>query len=1247
MATLKIEAVSTNGGAQIDDFTVRINENVGADTLVGKITGWEGIPNVTFKFHQEGGVDQNIGGRYKIVKVGNDYYLAVANGGSTLFDYEDETEVGNFHQQIWIEAVNSTGGVVHTGIYDVALNDLEPEGPVNQAPSVTNAVFTGSIAHNATTGLPTPFGGVTIADDGATVTVTITLDTASEGAIIIPAGVAGSFDPATGVYTVSGTVAQVNTAIRALQFNPADRGTTYGSVDTTFTVRVTDSAGLSDTNDNTITVTSTNPAPVNQPPSAPAVQGQVTAIVENDGTSKVVATVLSNDDGIGGGSVSYSFVTGGNPGNLFSINSGSGQITFNGGAQDYETNPNLKSDQNGKYFEVVVRATDGPGAQSATTTVKVYVTDVNEAPSDLSYTTINTVNENAAQGAVIATGANVTDPDTNPAFRTFSYALVNQDGSTYTGTNYQINATTGVITVGPGGLPDVATPTQVTVYVRVSDGSGGSHREQVTFTVNPVAVNQPPSDPVVQGQVATINENQAGSAGTVVATVLSTDPEGTATLQYSLASNPGGLFSINSGNGQITFTGSAQDFENNPNLGSDQGGKFFTLTVRATEAGTGGLQSGLTTIKVYLNNVNEAPNTATYTAGNPINENAGLNAVVGTLAATDPDGTTPSFEFVNAQTGSSGRVSSDGAFKIELVNGVWQVRVNDPTKIQVTSGTSKTFSYEVKATDGSLQSGTPTAVSIIVNNVDKAPVITVTGTTEFPAEDTGSVVNPFAGVTVSDEDTNNLTVKITFAKDDGALTFPTGANPTFEDELGNRTYTFSGSKDFLNLILKGIEFNPTDRPGATQPSIKTTEFRIVVDDGTTPVTNRQIKVETTITAKTPGNHDPYDLEFADGTATSAIAENTAGSVLGILKAKDQDPGDQLEFAIAPNGDQSGKFEIVETNPDVWVLKLRAGASLDYENSGPNHQHVVKVIVTDGKGGSSTRDFTIRVDDVAENVPNRIPSVPTLSNPTIQELALNNTPVGTLSAADPDGNALTYKIVSASGALVENDGRFQVVGNQLQVANGVLFDFEQAQQHSVTIEVSDGRGGASRQTFAINVSDLAVETMAFGSASPLNDVIKGSNTGNFKDTFYGGAGDDKLWGGYGNDTLWGGTGKDKFVFDGKLGTSSTDRRVNFDTIKDYSVKDDSIWLENTLFKSNKTLYAAIKSGTEARPKALASKFFTVNDKAKDSDDYFVYDAKKRVLYYDADGSGSKAAIEMATFTNNTALKNFKVTELFFI
>jgi hypothetical protein len=121
--------------------------------------------------------------------------------------------------------------------------------------------------------------------------------------------------------------------------------------------------------------------------------------------------------------------------------------------------------------------------------------------------------------------------------------------------------------------------------------------------------------------------------------------------------------------------------------------------------------------------------------------------------------------------------------------------------------------------------------------------------------------------------------------------------------------------------------------------------------------------------------------------------------------------------------------------------------------------------------------------------------------------------------------------------VENDGRFMVAGNELKVANGVMFDYEQAKQYSVKLVAVDNKGAVSQsQTFNIAVGDLPREVMAAANASPLNDIIKGSKTLNAKDVFNGGLGDDKLWGGYANDTLWGGAGKDVFVFDGKLGTS---------------------------------------------------------------------------------------------------------------
>ena len=146
----------------------------------------------------------------------------------------------------------------------------------------------------------------------------------------------------------------------------------------------------------------------------------------------------------------------------------------------------------------------------------------------------------------------------------------------------------------------------------------------------------------------------------------------------------------------------------------------------------------------------------------------------------------------------------------------------------------------------------------------------------------------------------------------------------------------------------------------------------------------------------------------------------------------------------------------------------------------------------------------------------------------------------------------------------------------------------------------------------------------------NDVLKGL-AGN--DVLKGLSGNDKLYGGAGKDVLYGGAGQDIFVFDAKF-----NKKTNLDKIADFNVKDDTLWLENSLFKANKSLYAAIKKGSEAKPAKMASKFFTVGDKAKDANDFFLYDKKTGVLSYDADGSGSKAAVEIATLK-----KGLKMTE----
>jgi Ca2+-binding RTX toxin-like protein len=123
----------------------------------------------------------------------------------------------------------------------------------------------------------------------------------------------------------------------------------------------------------------------------------------------------------------------------------------------------------------------------------------------------------------------------------------------------------------------------------------------------------------------------------------------------------------------------------------------------------------------------------------------------------------------------------------------------------------------------------------------------------------------------------------------------------------------------------------------------------------------------------------------------------------------------------------------------------------------------------------------------------------------------------------------------------------------------------------------------------------------------SDTLTGNNAAN---TILGGAGDDKLNGGLGKDILTGGSGKDTFVFDTKLGAT------NIDTIKGFSVKDDTIWLDDDVFA---------KAG---KVDDLSSAAFHVGTAAHDSSDRVIYDKATGKLWYDADGKGGAAAVQFA-------------------
>jgi hypothetical protein len=277
--------------------------------------------------------------------------------------------------------------------------------------------------------------------------------------------------------------------------------------------------------------------------------------------------------------------------------------------------------------------------------------------------------------------------------------------------------------------------------------------------------------------------------------------------------------------------------------------------------------------------------------------------------------------------------------------------------------------------------------------------------------------------------------------------------------------------------------------------------------------------------------------------------------------------------------------------------------------------------------------------------NPAPTGISLVGNTVRENSTSGTWIGTLWASDPDPSEMfTYTLLDDAG------GRFAIQGNQLVVANGPFLDYEQAMSHQVTVRVTDSGGAILEKVLTVSLLDVyetpvvvppadlttsssvtlpegTLQVTAIGSrnlrlvGNTSDNIIKG-NKGN--NTIDGAAGDDVISGGLGKDVLTGGKGKDAFGFETKPSKS------NVDTIKDFNVRYDSIWLDNISFQK------LGKKGSLDQPSKVSKAFFTIGSSSKDKNDYIIYDNKKGVLYYDADGSGAGRQVEIAKLSKNLKL-----------
>ncbi len=174
---------------------------------------------------------------------------------------------------------------------------------------------------------------------------------------------------------------------------------------------------------------------------------------------------------------------------------------------------------------------------------------------------------------------------------------------------------------------------------------------------------------------------------------------------------------------------------------------------------------------------------------------------------------------------------------------------------------------------------------------------------------------------------------------------------------------------------------------------------------------------------------------------------------------------------------------------------------------------------------------------------------------------------------------------------EGDDTFIVNGSRDRV-------YENANEGTDTVRTT-----LSRFKLGSNIENLEF----IGSSST---SFKGTGNG-LDNTILGGGGSDFLDGSAGADTLWGGGGRDNFVFTSALSAN------NVDTIADFNATDDTIRLENAIFR-----------GLGAKTGWLSADKFTIGVEASEASHRIIFDNATGALFYDADGTGESASIRFA-------------------
>jgi hypothetical protein len=205
------------------------------------------------------------------------------------------------------------------------------------------------------------------------------------------------------------------------------------------------------------------------------------------------------------------------------------------------------------------------------------------------------------------------------------------------------------------------------------------------------------------------------------------------------------------------------------------------------------------------------------------------------------------------------------------------------------------------------------------------------------------------------------------------------------------------------------------------------------------------------------NETPYALSLS----STSIAENSSiNTTIGTFSTSDVDSGDTFTYTLV-----SGSGDTDNASFNISGSSLRSSSVFNYEAKS---SYSIRVRTTDAGGSTYETTFTINVTNV-----NEAPTDIALSSVSISENVPTGTTIGTFSATDQEGGAMTFTLHDS--ATYTDNNNFTITSGVLKSA--VVFNYETKSSYSIRVRVTDGSSLTFDKTITISITNVTISVTA--------------------------------------------------------------------------------------------------------------------------------------------------------------------------